>query len=276
VILRHSPTGGRDPRYARGTTVWERYLEWCAEMFGVTVRSKLGQLVLFALTLFALGLVLSMRWGLGAWALPIALVALSAAAARQVAAARDAVWQAACGTLGEDAGVAPALGPPTALSLRQLADAVRAVRRGRYADATAIIPSIHRDLLRAEERQLLDAVVAMISASTGATERAAQQAVAALPTGSADLDAWLGRAVVTDAWNDPDRLAAIQRAWEHAGVKDGPLLRLRTLVRVRIDAGVLDELPGAEARELSDEARAIGDEELASELSARSRPTAYR
>jgi hypothetical protein len=258
--------------------VWDRYLEWCAELFGVTVRSKLGQLVLFALTLFALGLVLSMRWGLGAWVLPVVLVALSAAAARQVAAARDAVWRAACGSLAESPldRDAPTLGPPTASSLRQLAAAVRAVRRGRYADANALVPTIHRDLLRSEELQLLDAVSAMISASAGATGRAAQQAVAALPTGSDDLDAWLGRAVVTDAWNDPDRLVAIQRAWEHAGVKDGPLLRLRSLVRIRIDADCMEDLPGAEARELSDEARAIGDEELASELAARSRPTAYR
>jgi hypothetical protein len=113
----------------------------------------------------------------------------------------------------------------------------------------------------------------------GETGRAAQQAAAALPTGSEELDTCLGRTVVAEAWGDPARLAALQAAWDRAGVSAGPLSRLRVLVRIRLDAGHLDALGamGAQAaRELSDEARAIGDDELASELDARGRPAAYR
>ena len=98
----------------------------------------------------------------------------------------------------------------------------------------------------------------------------------ALPTGSEDLDTCLGRTVVSEAWNDPARLSAIRMAWDRAGVRRGPLSRLNTLVRIRLDEGQLDRVPLPEARELSDEARAIGDDELAAELDARSRPTAYR
>ena len=62
----------------------------------------------------------------------------------------------------------------------------------------------------------------MISVGLGATHRAAQDATEALPTGSADLDTCLGRTVVTDAWNDPVRLRAIEAAWRRAGIVTGP------------------------------------------------------
>jgi hypothetical protein len=259
--------------------VRELLLEWCAEIFGVTVRSKLGQLVLFALAMFCLGLFLSIRWGIGAWFLPAVMVALSVAAARQVAAARNEVWRAACAPLaGERAAPHELRGAlaPTAASLMWLAEAVDAVRRGRYVIANERVPQIDRELLRPEELQLLDAVRAMVSMGIGSTERAAQQAVVALPTGSDELDTCLGRTVVSDAWNDRGRLVAIQRAWDRAGVEAGPLSKLRGLVRIRLDDGHLDRVPPPEARELADEARAIGDDDLAAELDARSRPTAYR
>ncbi len=150
------------------------------------------------------------------------------------------------------------------------------MRRARYAEAGGLVPQIHRDLLRSEELQLLDAVRAMISMGLGSTHRAAQQAVAALPTGSEELDACLGRTVISDAWDDPVRLRAIGAAGERAGVVRGPLGRLLGLVRLRIDTRGLEEIKAPEARELSDEARAIGDDELASELDARPRPNAYR
>jgi len=261
--------------------VWESYLEWSAELFGVAVRSKLGQLVGYCLGLLALGFVLSLRWGAGGWVLPGLLGLLSVSAARQVAAARDGVWRAACAALDEPRqrpsdeirGFAFA---PTTMTLFQLAVAVDAVRRGRYVAANELVPQIQRDLLRPEEGRLLDAVRAMISMGLGSTERAAQLAVAALPTGSEELDTCLGRTLVADAWRDPARLAAIQRAWDQAGLQGGPLARLRTLVRIRLDATELDTLEAPAVRALSDEARAVGDDELASELDARSRPMAYR
>jgi hypothetical protein len=260
-------------------TVWELLLEWCAEIFGVTVRSKLGQLAVFAVALFGLGLFLSMRWGVAGWLLPAVLVGLSVAAARQVSAARNEVWRAACESIEAEHPPPPELRgvlSPTATALMRLAAGVDAVRRGRYVTANDLVPQIDRDLLRSEELQLLDAVRAMVSMGIGSTQRAAQQAVVALPTGSDELDTCLGRTVVSDAWHDAPRLAAIQRAWDRAGVKDGPLSKLRGLVRIRLDDRRLDRVPAPEARELADEARAIGDDDLASELDARARPTAYR
>ena len=261
--------------------MWEPILEWCAEILGVTVRSRLGLLVLGCAVLLGLGIFLSLRWGYEGWVGPVLLVAFAVVAARQVTRARDAVWRAACRPLDArepHAVDAPPHGlmAPTAASLRRLAEAVDAVRRARYVVAAELTPQVHRDLLRPEEIQLLDAVRAMISVGLGSTQRAAQQAVTALPTGSEELDTCLGRAMVTDAWNDPGRLTAIERAWDRAGVSQGPLSRLGTLVRIRLDAERIDTLESLDARALSDEARAIGDDELASELDARARPAPYR
>jgi hypothetical protein len=100
--------------------------------------------------------------------------------------------------------------------------------------------------------------------------------VIALPTGSEDLDACLGRTLLADAWNDPWRLQAIHGAWSRAGVEHGPLARLSRLVQLRIDERALDRLEPPAARDLADEARAVGDDALAAELDARSRPNAYR
>ncbi len=263
-----------------GSPVWDLVFEWCAEIFGVTVRSKAGQLVLFGLGLFVTGLVCSMRWGMAGWAFPALLVGFAWAAARQVTSARDEVWRAACLAVDDPrqrpGEAASRLLGPTAESLCHLAQAVDDVRRGQYDAANDRLTMIDRRVLRPEEVQLLDAVRAMISVGLGATERAAQQAALALPTGSDELDTCLWRTVVSEAWHDPDRLAALQAAWDRAGVSRGPLSRLRTLVRIRLDADHIDDLHTPEARELSDEARAIGDDALASELDARSRPAAYR
>jgi hypothetical protein len=261
-------------------TVWERILEWCAEIFGMSVRSKLGQLIGYCVALFVLGLLFMSRWGPEGWLVPALLIALSAAAARQVAVARNEVWRAAAMSLEEPRQLPsrPAafrVVAPTAASLHDLAQAVDDVRRGRYAEADESVQHVQRALLRQEEIQLLDAVRAMVSVGTGANERAAQQAAGVLPSGSTEIDACLGRTLVANAWNTPGRLVAIQEAWERAGVTSGPLFRLGTLVRIRIDGGKMDDLSTPEARELSDEARAIGDDELASELDARSK-AAYR
>ncbi len=261
----------------RSPGVSERVLEWCAEIFGVTVRSKLGQLVASCFGLFVLGLVLSMRWGYAGWALPGILVLLAWAVARQVAAARDEVWRAASDALDDGPSVRSATGrtlAPTTVTLLRLADAIADARRGRYGAAGDPVLRIERELLRPEELQLLSAVLAMIAMGQGSPAHAAH--AAALPTGSPELDACLGRTLVADAWNDLPRLAAIQSAWDRAGVTGGPLARLRALVQLRLDRARIETIETPEARDLSDEARAIGDEELAAELDARSRPAPYR
>lgn len=263
-----------------GAPVWETIIEWCADMFGVTVHSRLGQLLLFCGAVFAIGLLLATRWGYGSLVVPIGLVVLAAAAARQVSRAREEVWRAACLDLGE-----PEQQPedkrrqiqaPTAAALSRLATAVDLVRRADYAAASEVLPQIHRDLLRPEEVQLLDAVRAMISLGLGEPGRAASQAAAALPTGSADLDACLGRTLVADAWHNLSRLGAIHAAWQRAGVKHGPISRLSTLMRLRFDERELERVPPDAARDLAADARAIGDDALASELETRARPNAYR
>jgi hypothetical protein len=260
--------------------VWELILEQCADMFGATVHSRLGRLVLFVAIVFVIGLVLAARWGFGSLVVPIGMLALAVLAARQVSRTRDGVWRAACFELDEPGqepeDVTGQILAPTAASLGRLAMSVDRVRRARYAEANEIAQNIHRDLLRAEEAQLLDAVRAMISLGLGERGRAASQAAIALPTGSADLDTTLGRTLIMDAWGNDARVFAILSAWQRAGITHGPLARLSTLMRVRIDTSLLDEIDPPVARELADEARAIGDDGLASELDARARITAYR
>lgn len=264
--------------------MWELLLEWCADIFGVTMRSRLGHLVVACGCILLLGVLLMERWGLFGALAPGLLLALSAITARDVSRARDALWRTAC--LGiDEPRQAPAVGfegwllAPTAVALYRLTAAVNDVRRGSYIEASDRLPWIERDRLRPEEVQVLEAVRAMISLRLGDLGRAAQQAAGALPTGIDELDVSLGRALLADAWNAPERLRAIDRAWERAGVGRDPdrsIARLGRLAKVRIDARLLDQIRGPEARKLSDEARALGDEELAAELEARGRARAYR
>jgi hypothetical protein len=195
------------------------------------------------------------------------IVGASSLAARRVATARNAVWRAAFGAL--DGPPAP-MGrrgaiAPTVASLLGLADAVRAARRGLFDDANTLLVHIDRERLRPEEIDLLDTVL-----------RKGSRSAALEPDGDEPPDTAIGRATVAHAWSDPDKLAAIERALDRAGVEAGPLARLRGLVRIRQGGQRIEALRPPEARELSDEARAMGDEELASELDARARPTAYR
>ncbi len=259
--------------------LWAQIAERCAEVFGATRRARLWIALgpLIAATLLAL--VLATRWG-ARGLLPIAAVAaLAFFAAAEVMAARDRVWAAARLPLG-DPKQRPSdraderLMAPTALALRRLALAVDAARRGRYGEANDWYPTVPRELLRPEELALLEAVRAMVSLGLGDDRRAARQAILALPTGSDEMDRSLGRAVIADAWRDPDRLGAIDRAWGEAGVDadgTGTLPVLRRLVRVKVDAEALDAVAPADARALSDEARAIGDDDLAGELDYRAR-----
>lgn len=263
--------------------MWALFHEWCANIFGVTRRPRGGYAWLL-IALFALGLVLAAAYGWHGLLLVGALFGVAMWAARDVSAARDRMWRTACLDLGDprqtpESDADEKLFAPTTVALRRLALAVDAARRGDYVAANELIPVIDRDLLRPEELHLLDAVRAMLSLSLGDEQRAAQQAVVALPTGSEDLDTSLGRALVSVAWSNAIRLRAIDDAWSRAGVGtrcEGPLGRLRKLMRVRMDGSAIDVIDPDDARTLSSEARAIGDEDLAVELESRGRFNAYR
>jgi hypothetical protein len=258
--------------------VWALLAEWCADAFAATNRDRTRLAVVIGLAASA---PLWARWG---WrgVVPVTLLAVVAfVVARDVVKARASVESAAHLPLAdprqepeEAGGREDPLAAHTTVALRRLAAAINAARRGRYMEAHDLVPRIDRARLRAREIQLLDAVRAMVSIGLGDDHRAAQQAIEVLPTGSDELDACLGRAIIADAWTSPDRLRVIDSAWTQAGVEldgQGALTRLRRLVRVRTGQRELDQLATAEARALCDDARAIGDEELAVELDLQAR-----
>lgn len=264
--------------------MWEALLDWCAGLFGLTVRDRKAGLLLGCGALFLLGLTLSQRLGLKGWIIPGFVLAGAAFAALEVTSARNTMLRAAQLHL-DDPRQRPAPVEPaaklglTATSLHRLATAVDDVRRARYAAANEVLPGIDRDLLRPEDARLLDAVRAMISLGLGDTRTAAQLAALAIPTGSEELDTCLGRVVIAEAWQEPTRLRVIQADWDSKGIdpdQDGTLARLHRLTRLRIDEGLLEGVGAIEARALSSEARAVGDEALAADLESRARESAYR
>ncbi|MEP7126537.1 MAG: hypothetical protein ABJE95_36740, partial [Byssovorax sp.] len=141
------------------------------------------------------------------------------------------------------------------------------------------LPRIDRARLRPDEARLLEAVRALISLGLDDAGTAAERARLAIPTGSDEIDAQLGRAVIADAWQHRDRLRIIQADWENKGIapdQDGTLARLHRLTRLRIDERLIEGVGAVEARALSTEARAVGDEDFAADLEARARDRAYR
>jgi hypothetical protein len=226
-------------------------------------------------------------WGVPGLFAVLALVGFTASTALPVIRAREALWRAASLAL-DDADQEPRASSelfsiiavaPTALTLRLLGNIVNNVRRGAFLEANDALIRVNRALLRPEEARLLAAVRALISLGVGDLRTAAKTAAGALPTGSEELDACLGRAMVTDAWNEPERLRVIHATWEDEGIaadQDGTLARLHRLTRLRIDARFLDDVGAAEARALSSEARAVGDEDFAADLEARAHDSAYR
>ncbi len=259
-------------------------LEGCLRILGLTARPRNLQLVVACFSLALLGVLSLEIWGPTGLLAPALLMLLGGASALQVVRARDAVWRAACLHL-DDPGQPPqhladtsALAP-TGAALHRLGVALDDARRGRYVAANEALPHIDRALLRPEEMRLLDAVRALISLGLGDTRTAAQQALAAIPTGSEELDACLGRTVIAESWHQPDRLHAIRTEWESAGIapdQDSAFARLQRLTHLRIDVRLLDSISAIEARALSTEARAVGDEDLAADLEARARESAYR
>src|SRR5262245_29692486 len=141
--------------------MWDLILETCADMFGVTVRRRLGYLFLACGAVFLLGLVLMPEWGLRGFVPPAVLLLVAAVTAHDVVRARDAVWRAACLSLDDarqrpEPGAEGRLVAPTAVTLHRLAAAVDHIRRGAFTTAFELLPRIDRALLRPEEVQLLE------------------------------------------------------------------------------------------------------------------------
>lgn len=264
--------------------MWGLLFESFAEAFGVTRRTR--PLVLL-LVVSAAGSLTALTFAEGGPRGIIALVTILVLgwwSSSQVLAARHALWQAARRTLDDPAQAPRSSGDdrdlaPTATTLNRLAQAIDEARRGSFLDASHTLTKVDRRRLRPDEERLLEATRAMVSLGLGEPDRAALQAVRALPTTSDEIDLQLGRTVVAELWNDPARLRALDETWAERGVPTGmklPLPRLRAIVKLRIGRDGLDALESWEAKTLADEARAIGDENMASDLEARIRPAAYR
>jgi len=261
--------------------VWTWLLERCLDLFGLLGRSRAAQVLALSTLVIAVAFVYRERWGLPGLMVPGLIVLFAATVARDVAKAREALWDAACSELDERKEretplVDSALTPQTAITLHHLAQAVVAVRRGRYMVAHELLPTIDRSRLRADEMRLFEAVKAMISLGLGDVSRATRRAIVALPTGSDALDMRLGRLVITDAWNAPLRLKKITQAWGTSEATGASLSRLTQVARFRLNPAALEEVTRDEAGALAEEARAIGDEGLATELDAMVRVHAYR
>lgn len=265
--------------------MWEVFLEGCASLLGLTARPTRVPLVIACVLLGAFSVITIELWGAAGLLITMTLLLFGALAALKVVSAREALWRTARLQLDDPLQSPPDLGtftehlPLTAHALRRLGIAIDHVRRGRYDVAHDALPRIDRALLRAEELRLFHAVRAMISLGLGDLPTAAQLATSALPTGSEEIDMQLGRAVITEAWHQPERLRAIDAAWGGAGIdpdQSGTLGRLHRLTRLRIDERLIEGVGVIEARALSNEARAVGDEALAADLESRARESAYR
>jgi hypothetical protein len=255
----------------------EHVPEWCADALMATHRTgRVTRGALAVLVAGGLSVVLYLRFG-PAGALSLLLFAVMVfAAGREVFLARDGLWRASNLRLDDarqrpDPEAMAGIASASAQALHRLALATDAVRRGRNADAANLAAGIDRTRLRRSELALLEAVRAMVSLGLGDHDRAAQLAVLALPTGLPEIDEALGRAVLSQAWHDERRLSSVDRAWQKAGIElggDGALPRMRRLTRLRFEPERRMRVAPVEARELADEARAIGDDDLALELSA--------
>ena len=240
-------------------------------MYGVTSTSRFGRLVGFTLLLCVLATFLVVRWGFVGFAAPALLLAITVQIARNVVVARRRLWRVACDPLGTPAQLPLALGDETfsstALALRRLALAVDHVRWGRVAAAGEMLPLVDVERLRPEERSLFDAAAV---ANKWADQPGAQRAA------SDEIEARVGRALIANLWRDPPRLAAINAAWRDAGVGVRASSRLQQVVRVHIDPALLASVHPEQARNLSEEARALGDEDLALDLAMRAQESPYR
>lgn len=152
-----------------------------------------------------------------------------------------------------------------ARALQRLAVAVDLARRGQPEAALRFIEEIHEGHLEPDERRLLLGVRAIAAQRLGDRSRAATLARSAFPVGAPDFDERLGRIYAESAWHDATRLSRAYDEWRVVGyVPDpsNPVGRLLSLVDLKLHR---EEPPSsqAEAEILAEEARALGDRELA-------------
>lgn len=231
---------------------------------GFTVLLRLGVLVGLA------GLVVWARtepWQAAAVALfffmSTALLFRSRARARRMlldAATRPIVGTAA---LGEADITAFSLLP--ARALQNLAAAIDLARRGQTERALRFIEAVDEAQLETDEHRLLLGVRALVADRGGDRAKAASLARAAFPVGAPDIDERLGRIFAESAWHDATRLARAYDDWRVAGYAPdaaSPVGRLLCLIDLKLhrEEPTDDE---AEAEVLAEEARALGDRELA-------------
>lgn len=256
--------------------VWETLMELCAGMLGATQRKRTGALVLFNVALCLLTLRLVLVEGPLALVVPLLATVAIALPPVHVILTRSRLWRTAGLTLDTAAQRPPAeggaLGGHTSRSLRALTILVDRVRHGDHAGAEELVREVDRDLLRPEELALLDAARSLILAvGLGGAGRVARRAVL-----GADADVSFARTLFAGAWRDGDRLVALLGAWPAAPAQRGTYARLPRLARLASAPEDLRGVERAEARELAEEARALGDDGLAAELDALARPAAYR
>ncbi len=263
--------------------MWGTVLESIAETFGVTRRTRTGVFAFVVLTSLLFMILSLVEGGPRGLFVVVLLLAFATGAATQILRARATLWRAARSSL-EDRAQRPPDGDdddlaPTAIALYRLARAVNQARRGAFMDAARTLDTVDRDKLRPDEERLFHASRALVALGIGDVPHAAREAERALPTTSEDIDVHLGRALIADAWSSADRLRAIDQSWAEHGVLPGtknPLPRLRAIVRLRIDTSTIEGIEPWQAKDLADEARAVGDEALAIDLESRVRPAAYR
>lgn len=263
--------------------MWGWIVELFAMAFGVTRGDRPVLLPLLLVLAMVLLAVTFAGGSLGGAVAAVFVFVLAVTASLQVEVARSAVWRAAKGPV-ERGDPAPGyktdpFDAPTTVALWRLARAVHAARRGDLRDASLEIGRIERGRLRPMEERLLDAASALTALAAGDPFRAFPLAERSLPTGSEALDLLLGRAIVSAAWSDAERLRVLDRRWAAQSVTDGAnesVPRLRALMRLRIDTGAIATISADDAKDLADEARAIGDESLAAELEQQAHPAVYR
>jgi hypothetical protein len=263
--------------------MWGFLLAWSGEVLLLPFRRRWDDdLVASALTVAAVGCFFA---GVAARSVVAVLVPLvfASLAAGNVAFAFVALERARIEPLAAPSALfdprkAALLFVPTAIALHRLALALDAVRRDQFVLANQLLDTVDRARLRSDHIRLMEGVRANVTLALGDRARAAQQALAALPTGSEDLDARLGRLAVESAWTSEHRLVLIDRAWEKAGIAPGvggALPRLRLLVALKLASAEAAAAPTdpAEASALAEEARAVGDERLALDLEVSLRRT---
>lgn len=251
------------------TGMWGRLTRWLLLPVVVAVLMSL----MLSVLMLALG---RERFGvIVAW---LMVASIPWAYVRQVRQARQRLLSAVLGQEPPGEGDAVRSSFSRVQGLMLLRDAVRAARGGDDLLAEVSLQKVDRTELGAWELRVYESIRVLICLRRGETERAAQLAPLALPTGNADLDRRLGCMMLRAAWSNEARLGAIERGLAAVGAS---LYDLVMLCRVRQGELARGEglrlLSPRVCARLSAVATEVGDERLASDLLARSvSQAAYR